>query len=205
MQHATASIAALLSPIMPCCLRSCLCMTCTHPAAPGPCPQLNAISFEKDDDTNYHMQVRPQPILLQQRCCVLLPARTLLPARIAAPVLCIALNAMQLNGSVGAAGPPHNPFPHLPSHLQFIAGFANMRARNYAIPEVDKLQVNMLWMSYEYDFCRQQTSACGILHVALLLEAAQQACMWSGITSWQSRQPPCPRRRRRPHPVARPS
>ena len=25
--------------------------------------------------------------------------------------------------------------------LQFIAGFANMRARNYCIPEVDKLQV----------------------------------------------------------------
>ncbi len=25
--------------------------------------------------------------------------------------------------------------------VQFIAGFANMRARNYAIPEVDKLQV----------------------------------------------------------------
>ncbi|PRW20689.1 Ubiquitin-activating enzyme E1 2 isoform A [Chlorella sorokiniana] len=44
--------------------------------------QLSAISFEKDDDTNYHMQ--------------------------------------------------------------FIAGFANMRARNYAIPEVDKLQAKLI-------------------------------------------------------------
>lgn len=44
--------------------------------------RLNAIAFEKDDDTNYHMQ--------------------------------------------------------------FIAGFANMRARNYSIPEVDKLQAKLI-------------------------------------------------------------
>lgn len=29
-------------------------------------------------------------------------------------------------------------------HMQFIAGFANMRARNYAIPEVDKLQAKLI-------------------------------------------------------------
>ena len=29
-------------------------------------------------------------------------------------------------------------------HMQFIAGFANMRARNYSIPEVDKLQAKLI-------------------------------------------------------------
>jgi ubiquitin-activating enzyme E1 len=29
-------------------------------------------------------------------------------------------------------------------HMQFIAGFANMRARNYAIPEVDRLQAKLI-------------------------------------------------------------
>ena len=33
--------------------------------------------------------------------------------------------------------------PHPTAPPQFIAGFANMRARNYAIPEVDKLQVRV--------------------------------------------------------------
>ena len=37
--------------------------------------------------------------------------------------------------------PPDAACMYCPSS-QFIAGFANMRARNYAIPEVDKLQVS---------------------------------------------------------------
>ena len=59
-------------------------------------------------------------------CCAALPGHLPLPA--------VADPAFRL---------PTAPLPPCPPPPQFIAGFANMRARNYAIPEVDKLQVRV--------------------------------------------------------------
>lgn len=52
-----------------------------------------------------------------------------------------------------------------PAWTQFIAGFANMRARNYSIPEVDKLQVGlMFFVVFLSFFCYFLLPVCGCLH-----------------------------------------